>query len=129
MNNKLKGLSTVQNHHIGSGEYELPVTPDSEYIVDDSCFVPLSEAVKQLGLNPNFVGTDNKTMYDFPDGKDLGTKIPINRTKDGKDIAELSTEIANKQDEIANAIQKEKDFQNYQKEVQERMQTAKSTSE
>ena len=29
-------------------------------------------------------------MYDFPDGKDNGIEMPINRTKDGKDIAELS---------------------------------------
>ena len=36
------------NHDIGDMEYKLPVTPDSEYIVDDSSFVPMKEAIKQL---------------------------------------------------------------------------------
>lgn len=86
--NVIPSLETVQHHHIGKQEYKLPVTPDSEYVIDDSCFVPMSEAVKQLGLNPNYTGSNNKTMYDFPDGKDSGIEIPINRTKNGKDIAD-----------------------------------------
>ena len=46
---KLNSFDSVQNHHIGDGEYILPVTPDSPYVVDDSNFIPISEAVKQLG--------------------------------------------------------------------------------
>ena len=41
------------NHDIGDMEYKLPVTPDSEYIVDDSSFVPIAESC----LIASFIGT------------------------------------------------------------------------
>lgn len=117
----LASLDSVQDHNIGNGEYKLPVTPDTEYIVDDSCFVPMSEAVKQLGLNPNFTGSDQKTMYDFPDGKDNGIEMPINRTKDGKDIAELSSVIYEQQEKIGNEIKKEQEFEQYKQSISEKV--------
>ena len=113
----LHSLDTVQVHDIGKNEYSLPVTEDSDYIVDDSAFIPMSEAVKQLGLNHNFTGSDMKTAYDFPDGKDSGIPIPINRTKNGKDIAELSQSIAEQQETISNELQKQKEFEDYQEQV------------
>lgn len=126
MSKTLPSFDKVQEHKIGKDKYSLPVTPDSEYIVDDSCFIPMSEAVKQLGLNPNFTGADQKTAYDFPDGKDSGIEIPINRTKNGKDIAEISTEISNQQDKINSELQKEKAFQDYQAEIDQKMASYKA---
>lgn len=94
-------LNTVNVHSSLEVEiYELPSTPDSEYVVDDSNFIPMSEAIKQLGSNN--VGSEMiKSYYDFPDGNDTGVSIPISRTKNGKDIAELSSEIMNNVNEIA----------------------------
>ena len=41
---KVPSLKSLQ-HDIGDDTYQLPKTPDSEYIVDDSSFVPISEAI------------------------------------------------------------------------------------
>lgn len=123
--NSIPSLETVQHHHIGKQKYKLPVTCDSEYVIDDSCFIPMSEAVKQLGLNPNFTGADYKTAYDFPDGKDSGIEIPINRTKNGKDIAELSSSIAEQQDNISNEIKKVEDFEKFKQKKQSEMNVSK----
>lgn len=73
-------------------DYQLPKTKFGPYIVDDSNFIPMSEAVKQLTSN---VVSDsvNQQYYDFPDGKDTGISIPATRTKNCKDIAELSQQI------------------------------------
>lgn len=64
-----------------------------ESIVDDSYFVPMSEAVKNVTgqvLTPEQV----KSMYDFADGKDTGAKIPVDRThRFTGDIAEMSQEL------------------------------------
>lgn len=95
------------DHEIGNVEYSLPVTPDSEYIVDDSSFVPMKEAIKQLST----VGSSSdslKPYYDFQDGKDTGIEVPITRTKDGKDIAEISSHIMEKVGEISEDIELQK---------------------
>lgn len=103
---KVSRLDTL-NHAIGNSEYSLPVTPDSEYIVDDSSFVPMKEAIKQLSA----VGSSSdslKPYYDFQDGKDTGIEIPITRTKDGKDIAEISSHIMEKVGELTEDIESQK---------------------
>ena len=64
-------------HSIGDIEYTIPKTPDSEYIVDDSSFIPMKEAIKQLSA----IGSSSdslKPYYDFQDGKDTGIE---NRNK------------------------------------------------
>lgn len=94
--------------HCGNELYELPETEESPYIVDDSHFVPMSEAVKQL--NANYTGSleDISNYYDFPDGKDTGIEVPITRTSDGKDITEISTDIMNKVKDINENIENAK---------------------
>lgn len=90
---KVPSLKSLQ-HDIGEDTYELPKTPDSEYIVDDSSFVPIAEAIKQLGTNPNFEagGTYGKD-FDFVDGKDDGSDLPVGRTREGNDIAVISSAV------------------------------------
>ena len=108
-------------------DYELPKTPSSEYVVDDSNFVPISEAVKQLGAN-NTGADDLIACYDFPDGNDNGMSVPISRTKNGKDIAEISSHIMAQIDETTEHIQKEKGYQNRKKAFEKSISEAKASS-
>ena len=67
-------------------------TPDSPYVVDDSGFLPIAEAIKQLKGN-TVSGGEIEQTYDFPNGFDDGRKIPYNRRTDCKDITEISSAI------------------------------------
>ena len=98
--------------------YEEPTVKSGPYIVDDSNFVPISEAIKQL-TNQGLTDVETKSYYDFVDGRDTGIKIPITRTHDGKDIAEISQNIMEQVNDIADKkmtaeqkIKEEIDFQN-----------------
>ena len=119
-------LDSVQNHHIGEGEYNLPKTPDSPYIVDDSNFIPISEAIKQLGTAQQSGADSLKPYYDFPDGNDTGIEVPISRTKNGKDIAEISTDIMEKVGEISDKIKAAKEFEKFKADTQAKMDSMKA---
>lgn len=101
----MKRLNTITSYgNLNVVDYKLPVTKHTEFIVDDSCFIPMSEAVKQLGSNS--VGANEiKNYYDFPDGNDNGMEIPITRTKNGKDIAEISSNIMDNINEMSEKIE------------------------
>lgn len=106
-------LKSLQ-HDIGDEKYELPKTPDSKFIVDDSSFVPIAEAIKQLGINPNFEagGTYGKD-FDFIDGKDDGSDLPVGRTRDGNDIAVISSAVQENIDNYNNEKQRVKEELEY----------------
>ena len=75
------------------------------YVVDDSNFVPMSEAVRQLyggGLSQDIVNQ----YYDFPTGKDSGEEVPFSRTKECNDIAVLSSKISSDTADLANKVSK-----------------------
>lgn len=116
------------DHEIGDFKYKLPKSPDTKYVVDDSSFIPMSEAVKQLGTTP-FDGDAYKSYYDFADGKDSGIAIPVSRTKDGKDIAEISSNIMEEVNNIADKVEKEKKFQQFKSEVAAKTLGSESTKE
>lgn len=60
------------------------------YVVDDSAFVPLKEAVKNVNAGA-ITSQMAKQLYDFPNGKDDGSKVPVDRTHNFTgDIAEVS---------------------------------------
>lgn len=67
-----------------------PVQVVGRYVVDDSSFVPLKEAVKNVttgAITPEMA----RRLYDYPDGKDDGSKVPVDRTHSFYgDIAEIS---------------------------------------
>lgn len=65
-----------------------------DYIVDDSAFVPMSEAVKRV-TGGALSQQDIKTMYDFPTGKvATAFKLPVDRTHAYTgDIAEVSKAV------------------------------------
>ena len=125
---KVNSLDSVQNHHIGNESYKMPITPDSDYVVDDSNFIPMSEAVKQLGTAQQS-GDSLKSHYDFADGVDTGIEIPITRTKNGKDIAEISTDIMNKVSAINDKVEKAKAFEKFKAETEANMKSMKVDSQ
>ena len=113
-------------------EYNEPVIKSGAYIVDDSNFIPISEAIKQLS-NQGLTDLETRSFYDFVDGHDTGIKIPINRTHDGKDIAEISQTIMEQVNVIADKklkseekIQQQLDFQNKINNINNQLSTPKN---
>lgn len=114
----MKRLNTINfEHNLELIDYEIPKEDVGPYVVDDSCFVPISEAVSQLTTNA-LGDTVVSSYFDFPDGKDTGISVPISRTKNGKDIAELSShimdsinDIADKKIKAENELKAQKDFE------------------
>ena len=88
----MKRLKTF-DHSIGKEDYELPKTPSTSYIVDDSNFLPMSEAIRQLGSGSGALKPEN-LLYDFKDGQDNGSPVPFHRQADVKDIAEISSHVS-----------------------------------
>lgn len=94
------------------------------YVVDDSAFVPLKEAVKNVrsgAISPEVA----KTLYDFPNGKDDGSKVPVDRTHNFTgDIAEVA-QIARESAEAVKA-----DFQEYLKDkaIEDRLNSINGVS-
>ena len=73
-------------------DYEIPKKEFDDSLTDKSHFIPMSESVKRIkGMAP-ISGDTIKQMYDFPNGRDNGSQLPVGR-KIGHDIAELSTAI------------------------------------
>lgn len=91
-------------------EYEIPVQVVGPRIVDDSNFIPMSEAVKQLSKTGNLTRGVIEGFYDFPDGRDDGRKVDVARMR--PEIVELSVaarEKANKlKEDLKNATAKAK---------------------
>lgn len=81
---------------------EIEVKPKKfdESIVDKSCFSPLSE---QLKILQPMTPSEREQHFDFPDGKDDGRRAPLPR---GSDIAELSNDIRQKQEKVAQEVKK-----------------------
>lgn len=73
--------------------YTIPVVESGEYVVDDSCFVPMSEAIKQLQRIADPSSGQLAEVYDFPNGHDNGKILPITRQRNFNDLAEYSQEI------------------------------------
>lgn len=86
-------------------DYELPKSPKTKFRVDDSCFIPVSEALKSINHN-SVTASEATTYYDFADGRDTGKKIPITRRADMRDIAEISNAIIDEAKELAERKEK-----------------------
>lgn len=108
-------------------QFAFPFTPDSEYVVDDSSFIPISEAIKQL--KGNSVSTDEiETTYDFPNGVDNGMSIPVNRRTDCKDIAEISSNIIAQVENLSEKLEKTKKKSERMKQYQSELNMINSKS-
>lgn len=95
-------------------EFEPPVKDYGDYVVDDSSFVPMSEAVKRVtagSLTPDQV----KSMFDFKDGVDTGVKIPVDRShRFSGDIAEVSEFAYQAVADVSSSLAKAKEDYDYQ---------------
>lgn len=107
-------------------DYNLPKYKSGKYVVDDSCFVPMSEAIRQLGSNGSN-GTNEQLLYDFNDGRDNGMPVPATRTKNVKDIAEISTHIMEQTEEMSEKIKESKKHYDKVKAFEASMESAKSS--
>lgn len=76
------------------------------YIVDDSKFSPISEALANIN-GQTLSDSQIAQSYDFPDGKDNGMTLPIGRGRFA-DIVDLSSEISK---DSANL---KEDYQNFE---------------
>lgn len=89
-------------------DYDVPAASYDESLTDKSHFIPTSEAVKRLASAPPLGHDVVRQIYDFPDGRDNGSAVPLSRTK-GVDMAVLSTAIRLEQDSVNTAIAEAKD--------------------
>lgn len=125
---KLKRIDSV-NSLTGNKliDYEQPKQITNEYLIDDSCFIPMSEAVKQLGVNSSSQ-TNVNSLYDFPNGKDDGSPIPFTRQRAYNDIAELSNAITDKMNEIKEDIEVQTKLQKTKEDFENRLKSIDSSS-
>lgn len=93
---------------------------DSPYIVDDSAFIPQSEAVKQVNALKALSDVEIKSMYDFPDGRDDGRKSSF--IKYHKDIAEVSQDIRAQTSKVKQSLKDYKDEVERRKKFKERLE-------
>lgn len=90
-------------------DYENPKEKVGPYIIDDSNFVPISEAIKQLNKVAPVSDEEIAAAYDFVDGKDNGMTIPITRRNNiAMDVVEVSTEIMKQTEVLSEKITNEK---------------------
>ncbi len=73
-----------------------------ESVADDSYFVPNSSAIARLSGGRPYSSDEVKLAYDFPDGKDSGLSVDVRRK--GRDLAEISTDIRERQSDIHSEI-------------------------
>lgn len=88
-------------------EIEVPEQIVGDYVVDDSNFVPTSEAIRQLGAGGVTKDIQNQ-YYDFPTGEDTGVPVPFSRRPECNDIAVLSSRISEDTEAMSEQIKESK---------------------
>lgn len=101
-----KYLTSTSYRYNSNKKYEYfdSPTPDTNYIVDDSKFTPMSEAVKQLQKLQPLTEGQIKASYDFADGYDNGMKVPVNRLHNVSDITEIADAVKSGNDALNDVI-------------------------
>lgn len=129
MDIKVKRLFTINTMH-GSAteEYTFPKVEETPYIVDDSHFCPMSEAVKQLANSRPLTDEEISACYDFTNGMDNGMQIPITRLAGIADITEMTGNITAQTREIAEKLQKARDKKAYQDQLNSIVNTTANNS-
>lgn len=125
----MEKLNTINNEtKLQVIEYSMPKTPNSPYIVDDSNFIPIKEAIKQLNRIADPSTSELEQSYDFLNGIDNGKQIPISRTHNYGDIAELAVEVQQQTDKMREAILEGKKELAYKQEVANKMKAVKEAA-
>lgn len=101
MSKRFKTISALGDMELV--DYEETFADIGESVADVSSYVPISDQVRSLPA-----GDISLQLYDFPDGKDNGMKVPLARQR-GVDLAELSTEIRNQQEDVSYRIRQYND--------------------
>lgn len=89
----ISSLPSAGENRLVVGDFA-PIHHNGPYVVDDSGFVPLSEAVKRV-TGGALSSQEVKALYDFPDGRvTSGFRVPLDRRADYHgDIAEISKAV------------------------------------
>lgn len=89
----ISSLPSADENRLVVGDFS-PIHHNGSYVVDDSGFVPLSEAVKRV-TGGALSSQEVKALYDFPDGRvTSGFRVPLDRRADYHgDIAEISKAV------------------------------------
>lgn len=85
-----------------------PLEPvySEDYIIDRSHFCPVSEALASQKLSP-FSGAVASVLFDFPDGRDNGMRLPAVRLHNVKDLAEVSVALRSETETVRQTYQSE----------------------
>lgn len=109
-----------------STDYVLPLYKTGDYVVDDSGFQPMSEAVKQLSKTAPLTSDQIAAAYDFPDGKDTGMKVPVERMPRTSDIVEIVSGMQQEAAEVSAKIARINERIANQKQVEDALKTRPS---
>lgn len=109
-----------------STDYVLPLYKTGDYVVDDSGFQPMSEAVKQLSKTAPLTSDQIAAAYDFPDGKDTGMKVPVERMPRTSDIVEIVSGMQQDAAEVSAKIARINERIANQKQVEDALKTQPS---
>lgn len=110
-----------------STDYVLPVYKTGNYVVDDSGFQPMSEAVKQLSRTAPLSSDQIAAAYDFPDGRDTGMKVPVERMPRTSDIVEIVSGMQQEAAEVSAKIARINERVVNQKQVDAALKTTPSS--
>lgn len=110
-----------------STDYVLPLYKTGDYVVDDSGFQPMSEAVKQLSKTAPLTSDQIAAAYDFPDGKDTGMKVPVERMPRTSDIVEIVSGMQQESAEISAKVDRINERLANQKQIEAALKTSSSS--
>lgn len=101
----MKRFVTISVFGSKTKDFDIPTwNKKTKRIVDDSHFIPMSEAVKQLSKTSPLSQGVIDVIYDFPDGKDTGMKPPVARLR--PDLAVLSQEVRAQNEQLSKDVSK-----------------------
>lgn len=125
----MKRLSTVsQIAPVKIVDYDLPLSQSGDYVVDDSCFTPMSEAVKQLSRTAPLTADEIRMAYDFVDGKDNGMKVPVERMPRTSDIVEIMEPVKLEAQELSAKLSRAKERIVQARQVEQALKMSKSSA-
>lgn len=110
-----------------STDYVLPLYKNGDYVVDDSGFQPMSEAVKQLSKTAPLTSDQIAAAYDFPDGKDTGMKVPVERMPRTSDIVEIVSGMQQEAAEVSAKVDRINERLANQKQIEAALKTSSSS--
>lgn len=111
-------------------DYEIPKEKTGKYCVDDTHFVPMSEAVKSI------TGSGSSDLlsqfnYDYKDGKDTGFKVPVDRTHRLDKLVDTSVSVRNASKEMLETAKKKaaaKDLETRLNNFEQSVSTSSNTA-